>query len=271
MVRRSWACAFVLVAVASAQVKPPKPGFNLFSKQQDVQLGQEAALQVEKKSVVIRDQELQRYIASVGAKLARSRYAGDFPYFFKVIQDDSVNAFALPGGPMFIQTSLLREVDSEAQLAGVMAHEMSHVALRHGTNQVSKANMVKLPLALAGGAGGGSLLGSLAVAGVSLGANSALLKFSRSAESQADYNGALIMSDAGYNPLELARFFERLEAQTAKEGRVAGFLSSHPGPGNRVRAIEALIRQLPAQRYDEGDVEGFRRAHAIAMKLPKAR
>src|ERR1017187_6836882 len=169
--RRFSACIVVLAAIACAQVTPPKPGFNLFSKKQDIQLGQEAAAQVEKKCVVIRDPELQQYINALGAKLARSRYASDFPYSFKVVADDSINAFALPGGPMFIHTGLIKEADSEAQLAGVMSHEMSHVALRHGTNQASKANLVQLPLALAGG-GGGSLLGSVAQAGAGLGAKS---------------------------------------------------------------------------------------------------
>lgn len=253
----------ILAAVACAQVKPPKPGFNIFSKQQDIQLGREAAAEVERKYTVIHDRELQEYVSNLGAKLARSRYASDFPYSFKVVADDSVNAFALPGGPMYIQTGLIKEVESEAQLAGVMSHEMSHVALRHGTNQASKANLVQMPLALAGGEGGG-LLGSVVQSSV-------LLKFSRGAEAQADYNGVLIMSDAGYNPIELARYFERLEAQTAKESRLREFLSSHPNSGNRVQAIEALIPKLPPREYSDGDIQAFRRANEIVMKLPSAK
>jgi beta-barrel assembly-enhancing protease len=261
----------LLSGIVSAQVRPPKPGFNLFKKEQDIQLGREAAAQVEKQYEVIRDPQLQQYIDTLGARLARSRYANDFPYSFKVVSDDSINAFALPGGPMFIQKGLIKEAESEAQLAGVMSHEMSHVALRHGTNQASKANLIQLPALLAGQVAGGSMLGSLAQAGVGLGANSALLKFSRTAESQADYNGALIMSDAGYNPLELAHFFEKLEAQSGSQGRASEFFSSHPNPGNRVQAIEALIRQLPPRQYIEGDVRGFQQAHAIVMKLPPAK
>lgn len=259
------------IGLATAQVKPPKPGMNLFSKQQDVQLGKEAAAEVEKQYQVIGDANLQRYIDSVGAKLVKSRYASDFPYTFKVVADESVNAFALPGGPMFINTGLIKEADSEAQLAGVMSHEMSHVALRHGTNQASKANLIQLPTLIAGQVAGGSLLGSLAQAGIGVGANSVLMKFSRTAESQADYNGALIMSDAGYNPIEMARFFEKLEAQSGKASRAAEFFSSHPNPGNRVKAIETLIRQMPQQRYSDGNVQGFQQAHAIVMKLPPAK
>ena len=269
---RRFIVIFVLViGIVSAQVKPPKPGLNLFNKDQDIQLGKEAAAQVEKQYEVVRDPQLQRYIDTLGGKLARSRYAANFPYTFKVVADDSINAFALPGGPMFIHTGLIKEAESEAQLAGVMSHEMSHVALRHGTNQASKANLIQLPALLAGQVAGGSMLGSLAQAGIGLGANSVLLKFSRTAESQADYNGALIMSDAGYNPIELARFFEKLEAQSGKQGRAAEFFSSHPNPGNRVQAIEALIPQLPPKQYSEGDVSGFQQAHAIVMRLPPAK
>lgn len=269
--RRFIPVLILAAGVIHSEVKPPKPGLNLFKKEQDVQLGKEAASQVEKQFEVIHDPRLQQYIDALGGKLARSRYASDFPYTFKVVADESINAFALPGGPMFVHTGLIKEAESEAQLVGVMAHEMSHVALRHGTNQASKANLIQLPALLAGQVAGGSLLGSLAQAGVGLGANSVLLKFSRSAESQADYNGALIMSDAGYNPIELARFFEKLEAQSGKQGRAAEFFSSHPNPGNRVQAIEALIPQLPPRQYSEGDVRGFQQAHAIVMKLPPAK
>ena len=112
-----------------------------------------------------------------------------------------------PGGPTYVNTGLLKAVENEAQLAGVMAHEISHVALRHGTNQASKANLLQIPAALAGFALGGSMLGQLAQAGVGLGLNGVLLKYSRDAESQADLLGAQMMAQAGWNPLEMSRFF----------------------------------------------------------------
>lgn len=264
---RSSALFIALAVVLLAQVKPPKPGFNLFKPEQDIQLGKEAAAEVEKQYEVIRDPALQSYISNLGNKLVRSQYASNFPYTFKVVADDSINAFALPGGPMFINTGLIKAAENEAQLAGVMSHEISHVALRHGTNQASKAEMIQLPALLAGQAAGGSLLGSLTKAGIGLGANSALLKFSRGAESQADYNGTLIMADAGFNPIELARFFEKLEG-TNKQGAVAQFFSSHPNPGNRMKAIEDLIRQLPSKQYSNGDQAAFDRAQNIVEQLP---
>jgi predicted Zn-dependent protease len=266
--RRNFLIIALLTGILSGQIREPKPGWNLFSKEQDVQLGREAAAQIEKEHEVVTDAQLQTYISNLGAQLARSPRAGDFPYSFKVVNDSSINAFALPGGPMFIHTGLIKEAENEAQLAGVMAHEISHVALRHGTNQASKAQLIRLPALLAGQMADGSMLGSLAQLGIGVGANSVLLKFSRSAESQADYNGTLIMSDAGFNPIEMARFFEKLQAAGGRQGGVAQFFSSHPNPGNRSKAIESLIRQLPSRRYTQGDAAAFGRAQAVVQRYP---
>jgi predicted Zn-dependent protease len=267
-------CLLSVAALACfAQVKAPKPGFNLFSKDQDIQLGKEAAAEVEKQYRVVNDATLTAYVNDVGKRLVRSPHAGEFPYYFKVVADDSINAFALPGGPMYIHTGLIKAADNEGQLAGVMAHEISHVALRHGTNQASKANLIQIPAILAGSATGNGMMGQLAQLGIGLGANSALLKFSRSAESQADYNGTLILNDAGYNPIEMARFFEKLEAEGGSRGAVAQFFSSHPNPGNRRQAIEQLVQQLPQRSYPAGDNAAFLRAKEAAARIavPKAK
>ena len=225
------------------------PGFNLFSKEQDVQLGQENAAQVRKQLTVIKDPILTDYVTQVGKRLMSAREAQEsgFPFTFEVVADPSINAFALPGGPMFINTGLLKAVDNEAQLAGVMGHEMSHVILRHGTNQASKSKFIELPAVLASQMAGESMIGKLAQAGIGLGANSVLLKFSRSAESQADLMGSHLMAESGYDPLEMARFFEKLNAQGG--GRTIQFLSDHPNPDNREKAIEEEVHRLPQQNY----------------------
>jgi predicted Zn-dependent protease len=235
--------------------EPLRPGFNLFSQQQDVQLGQEAAKQVTEKSQPVKNQFLQDY-----AQQPEARDSG-FQFQFTVLNDPQVNAFALPGGPMFIYTGLLRIVSTEGELAGVMAHEMSHVVLRHGTHEVTKQQFISLPAALAGnlaGSGGG-MLGRLAQLGIGLGANSVLLKFSRSAESEADALGTHLMASAGYDPIEMAHLFEKLESQAGS--RQPEFLSDHPNPGNRIQAIEAEMRTLPQRQYgyQTGD---FQRAKA---------
>jgi hypothetical protein len=229
-----------------------KPGFNLFSKEQDVQLGREAAAQVQQQMPIVRDQGIVSFVEQIGRKLASQPKAGGFPYSFQVVNDPGVNAFALPGGPTFVNTGLLKAAENEAQVAGVMAHEIAHVALRHGTNQASKANLIQLPVMIAGGiaGGSGSLLGQLAQLGVGLGANSVLLKFSRGAEREADLLGAQLMAGAGYDPMELARFFEKLESQGGARG--PEFLSSHPNPGNRRGAIAEEVRTLPRRNYTSG-------------------
>lgn len=255
---------FLLVAANTALAqRTVKPGFNLFSKEQDIQLGREAAAQVERQVRVARDSELNSYVNRIGQRLAATPEADRFPYTFKVVGDDSINAFALPGGPTYVHTGLIRAADNEAQLAGVMAHEIAHVALRHGTHQASKANLLQLPAAILGGlaGGGGSMLGQLAQLGIGLGFNSVLLKFSRDAERDADILGARMMARAGYNPLEMARFFEKLEAQGGRHG--PQFLASHPNPGNRMRIVQEEIRYIPQRNFAE-DSGDFRRIQARA-------
>jgi predicted Zn-dependent protease len=253
-----------ILPAAAQRVHSFEPGFNLFSKQQDMQLGLESAAQVRKQMTVIQDPVLTAYVTRVGKRLTSSREAQEsgFPFTFEVVADPSINAFALPGGPMFINTGLLRAVDNEAQLAGVMGHEMSHVILRHGTNQASKRNLIQLPAALAAQvAGNGSMTGQLAQLGIGLGASSVLLRFSRSAETQADLMGSHLMAEAGYNPAEMARFFNKLNAQG---GHGLQFLSDHPNPDNRERAIQQEARALPQKSYgsETGDFKKMKAAVA---------
>ncbi|HOL73007.1 MAG TPA: M48 family metalloprotease, partial [Bryobacteraceae bacterium] len=220
--------------------------------------GRAAAQEIAKEYQTVRDEQLSAYINRIGKKLAAHPLAESesYPYSFTLVYDTSVNAFALPGGPTFVHTGLIQEADNEAQLAGVMAHEIAHVALRHGTHQATKALGLQLIAGFAGASvGGKGLLGQLAQAGIAFGANSVLLKYSRDAEKQADLLGAQIMAGAGYNPIEMARFFEKLEAQGGSRG--PQFFSSHPNPGNRTKAIEEIIPYLPRASYT-GDSGQFR-------------
>jgi len=255
----------------SAWRKPGEPlrpsGLNFFSPQQDVQLGQEAAAEVRKQVVVVPNQFLQDYIRRIGRRLAMPPEAGDWPFNFTVVLDPNINAFALPGGPMFVNSGTIVNAGNEAQIAGVMGHEMSHVILRHGTKQASKANLLQIPVMLAGAiVGNGSLLGELTKIGIGVGANSILLKYSRDDESEADALGTHLMAEAGYNPIELAHFFQTLEAHGGS--RPLQFLSDHPNPGNREQAIDAEARTLPQRQYGYQTGE-FDRAKAEVGKLPK--
>lgn len=259
------------LALAASQRKLPKPGWNMFSKQQDVELGREYAQQVEKQMKVIPDRDLTDYVNRVGMRLVRQGQLDDYyPYSFKVVQDDSINAFALPGGPMFIHTGLIKAAENEAQLAGVLAHELSHVVLRHGTHQATKSQFVQLgALLVSGAAGRGSgLSGSLAQLGIGIGANSYLLSFSRGMESEADLLGAYTMAKAGYNPIELARFFEKLEAQggASQNSLVARFLSDHPSPGNRIQAIESQLPYMPRGPFN-AQAGDLKQAQLVVSRL----
>jgi len=259
-----------LGATLSGQLKDLKPGFNLFSVEQDIQLGKEAVVEVEKTMPVVRNQDLTGYVSRIGARLARSKYAGMFPYSFGTINDKSINAFALPGGPIFIHTGLITAADNEAQLAGVLAHEISHIALRHGTNQASKANLLQLGAALASsGLGGGSIWSQLGQLGIGLGAQSVLLKYSRNAERDADLNGARIMNDVGYDPVQMARFFEKLEAEGSRDNsKLANFLSDHPTPGNRIAYVQDQNKYLPKTQYSDTDPGGLPRIKNLVAGLP---
>jgi len=272
-------CTVLLLTLPSPVLHAQKPhhfqpGFNLFSKQQDIQLGEEAAAQVRKEKTVISDPVLTAYVNRVGKRLAASKegQGSGFPFTFEVVADPTINAFALPGGHMFIHTGLLKALDNEAQLAGVMGHEMSHVILRHGTNQASKANLIEIPAALAEQmAGKSSMMGQLAQLGIGLGANSVLLKFSRTAESQADLTGSHIMAEAGYDPMEMAHFFTKLSSPgKGVAGSVEQFLSDHPNPDNRERAIGQEARLLPPQKYgyESGDFNKMKSA-AMSIREPK--
>jgi Zn-dependent protease with chaperone function len=245
------------LALATTQKKLPKPGWNIFTKKQDIELGREYAKKVESSMYVIPNDELTNYVTRIGMRLIRDGGLDDYPYFFKVVQDDSINAFALPGGPMYVHTGLIKAADNEAQIAGVLAHELSHIVLRHGTHQATRAEFLQLPALLASAASRGGLAGALEQIGVGLGSNSMLLSFSRGMESEADLLGTYTMAKAGYNPIELPRFFEKLEAQGGNPGSlVARFLSDHPSPGNRIQAIEEQLPYMPRGPYDaqEGDL-----------------
>ena len=245
----------VLAAAKPPKLKNLKPGWNMFSKEQDVQLGKESAAEVEKQMPIVGDARINAFIESIGRKLLQAPEADaqSFAYSFKVVNEKSINAFALPGGPTFTHTGLIAAADNEAQIAGVLAHEIAHVVLRHGTSNVSKANILQIPAMLGGALGGGGMLGQLAQLGVGLGANSLMMKFSRNAESDADLLGTRMMHQVGYNPIEMARFFEKLEAESGKQGKMSQFFSDHPNPGNRVKAVQAEIQLLPKRNNYDAD------------------
>ena len=240
-------------------------------------MGKEASGELAHEVRIVRDGQVEAYLGRILRKLEQSKYARTlgrdgsrealFPFNIRVIYDKRINAFSLPGGPLFVNTGAIEAADNEAQLAGVIAHEMSHVVLRHMTNQATKREFVALPAVLASTLAGNSLLGELTKIGIGFTANSALLKFSRSDEAEADYNGAEIMADAGYNPIEMARFFEKLEEQAGRGDAIEEFLSDHPNPGNRIAAISDEVRELPRRAYVDDETGQFLHVREVVRHL----
>jgi hypothetical protein len=219
-----------------------KPGFNLFSPEQDVEMGRDVARQAESQLSILNDRRATAYIDALGKKLAAHAPGEKYPYQFKIVNDQAINAFALPGGFVYINRGVLEAADDEAQVAGVLAHEISHVALRHGTNQASKAYITQAPLAVLGGTLGGGVGGVLAQLGISFATSSLLLKYSRTAETQADLMGTQILHDSGYDPDAMVQFFEKIQAES--KGRAIQFFSDHPNPENRIGNVQKEIERL---------------------------
>jgi peptidase M48-like protein len=236
-----------------------KPGFNLFSTEQDIELGRQSAQQIARQVPLLRDGDIVEYVRGLGSKLAAKAPGHKFPYQFSVVATKEINAFALPGGPVFVNAGTIAAAKTEGELAGVIAHEISHVALRHGTNQASKAYVAKVGLDILGtitGAGATDLGQIINTVG-GVGANALFLKFGRTAETEADLEGARIMAEAGYDPRDMAKFFKTLESKGGQ--KVPEFLSDHPDPGNRIEAINKALPSLPVSPNPIRQSEAFNR------------
>jgi len=234
----------VLTAVVWAERTSLKPGWNMFSPQQDIEVGQQVSADAERQLPMLNDDRMDEYVNDLGQRLADRAPGEEYPYRFKVVNDRAINAFALPGGPIYINRGVIEAADNESQLAGVIAHEISHIALRHGTNQASKASAAQLPLAILGGIiGSDSTASVLTQLGASFAVNSVLLKYSRTAESQADIMGTQILHDSGYDPRAMAQFFDKIEALHEGGGPVE-FFSNHPSPENRIERVNQEVSAL---------------------------
>jgi beta-barrel assembly-enhancing protease len=253
----------------SANPEFPNPGNAHMSRQDQRTLGLRAAAQVYQQMPILPDSSPEtQYIRQLGQKLVAtipSQYS--WPFEFHVVAQKEINAFALPGGPMFVNLGTITAAANEAQLAGVMAHEMSHVYMQHSAKQASKAQTTGVLAGLAGavlGAAVGGTVGSLGQQGIQMGAQSLMLKYSRTDEAQADAVGAIILYKAGYNPQALADFFKTLEAQG---GNPPQWLSDHPNPGNRQQAIEKEIQNWPPKTYaSDSAIFQKTRQHAKGVK-----
>lgn len=277
--RRSLAVAlsFLLVLVPSAWADRTqlKPGMNKYTPQQDIALGKQFASQVEKDSPLCNNPKIDAYLTKLGTRLVThlNTFGVTYPWEFHCVNDKAINAFALPGGYVFINRGAIEAADYEAELAAVMAHELSHVALRHGTNQATKAQYGQIGAGLAGIAGAifGGAAGSAIGGAGQFAAGSVLLKYSRGAETQADVMGTQVLYDANYDPRAMAAFFEKIGSEKAPPE----FFSDHPSPDHRVERVEEEIQKLggvPANaQRDSADFQAIKKEAAALPVVAKPR
>lgn len=247
-----------------------RPGRNIFSPQQDIEMGREVAKDAERQLVLIKHGDANAYISALGQQLlSKTPNENKFPFYFKIVDDRSINAFALPGGPIYIHRGAIEAADNEVQLAGVIGHEIGHVILRHGTNQATKAQLGQGALAILGAVLGDSGAGQIAAVGGGFLANSILLRYSRDAETESDLIGTQILYDLGYDPKAMAEFFDKL-AKEHKGSKTEQFFSNHPIPDNRIVKVNGEIKKLgplpPAPRRDSPD---FQHVKKIMLSLPE--
>ena len=248
----------------------PDPGKAPMSRPQQIQMGFQAASQVYQQMPVLPDTSPEtQYIRKLGKRLVATIPAeNSWPFEFHTVPQKEINAFALPGGPMFVNVGTITAASNEAELAGVMGHEMSHVYMQHSAKQQGKAQTTETIAGIAGAILGETehgVVGSLAQEGLKFGAEGLILKYSRSDEAQADAVGTVILYKAGYNPQAMADFFKKLAAEGSSGPQ---FLSDHPNPGNREAAIQKEIASWPAQKYSPGDGSfAATRQHAMTVKV----
>jgi len=221
---------------------------NFYSIEKEIALGRQLAAEVERNARIVDDPVISEYVNRVGQNLVRNSDA-QVPFTIKVVDDDSVNAFALPGGYFYVNTGIIRLAQSEAELAGVMAHEIAHVTARHGTRQATKgqiANLASIPAAifLPGG-----WLGYGVYQGMNLAIPLTFLKFSRNHEKEADFLGLQYLYKTGYDPTAMVAFFERMKAeQKRKQSAVSKAFSSHPPTTKRIKLIQETMGEILPER-----------------------
>jgi predicted Zn-dependent protease len=240
-------------------------GFSVVSVSQEIQIGREQNAQVRKRMAEVRDREVTAYVARIGQRLAKAAPGAKYPYSFQVADAADINAFSLPGGPVWINRGVLRAAGNESQVAGVLAHEIAHIAQRHAADQLTKTLLANWSLgvlgAMLGNAGGA---GTAQAAGAMM-ANGVFLKFSRDDERDADRVGLQIMTRAGWDPRGMIELFDVLRREAARDpGAVEVFFSTHPSPQDRIAQLTAAAAR---GRRGVRDTPAFRSMKARLLEL----
>jgi beta-barrel assembly-enhancing protease len=242
---------------------------NFYSFDKEVALGRQFAQEVDRSAKLVEDPIIVEYINKVGQNLVLHSDA-KVPFTIKVIDTDEINAFALPGGFFYVNKGLILAADNEAELAGPMAHEIAHVAARHGVEQASKGQIVNwasLPLIFMGGWGGFAVQQAASLA-IPMG----FLKFNRNAEYEADMLGVQYLWATGYDPHSMSTFFEKLQAQEKKKpGTMARIFSTHPMVGDRIDKVNALIARFPERSEYTINTSEFQQVKSRLVAFTNAR
>jgi predicted Zn-dependent protease len=248
-------------------VVTPEAQFSLVSVEQEIEIGKQANAQVRKEIPEVRHAQAEQYIRSIGQRLIQHAGGPKYPYSFSMADYREINAFALPGGPIWIHRGVLHAATNESQVAGVLAHEVAHIAQRHAASQMTKGMVANLGLGLLGAVLGNSAGAGAAQAAAGLLANGAFLKFSRDDEREADQVGLQMLRRAGWDGRGMVELFEILQREAKRNpGSVEIFFSSHPAPQDRITRLQSQIRPGGTR-----DTRQFQAMKAALLKLPPAK
>jgi predicted Zn-dependent protease len=243
---------------------------TLVSVEDEIAIGRQANAQVRTQIPELRDQQTIAYVRTIGQRLARQAPGPKYPYSFSAADYREINAFALPGGPVWIHRGVLHSATSESQVAGVLAHEIAHIAQRHAADQLTNATLTSWGLSLLGSVlGNGAGAGAAQIAAGFL-ANGVFLKFSRDDEREADRVGLDIMRRAGWDGRGMVELFEILRRESARDpGSVEVFFSSHPPPQDRIAQLRADVSRRPGGTRDSQQFQQIR-SRLLRMRAPRS-
>lgn len=242
---------------------------SLVSVKQEIEIGRQANAEVRKQTPEVRDPEVTSYVRALGRQLTRHAPGARYPYSFSVADYREINAFALPGGPVWVHRGVLHTATNESQLVGVLAHEIAHIAQRHAADQITKVTMTNWGLGVLGaflGNSGGAGAAQIAARMVSSGA---FLKFSRDDEREADRVGVRIMTRAGWSGRGMTELFEILRREGKRDpGSVETFFSTHPSPQDRIDRLQASVAGQSGGRRDSATFQAIK-ARLLRMPPPR--
>jgi predicted Zn-dependent protease len=265
MTSRSWlTCAVVLILGSTVAA-----AITLVSVEEEIEIGQAANKQIREQLPELRDRTIVSYVREVGSRLVRVAPGAKYPYSFSVADLPEINAFSLPGGPVWIHRGVLAGSANESQAAAVLAHEIAHIARRHGAGRLTQGMVAKWGLGLLGALLGNTGGAGTAQAAASLLTGGVLLKFSRLEEQEADEVGMTLLTRSGWDGRGMVELFQILEREAGRGGReMDAFLSSHPSPQDRIAGLSA---QLSKRRGGTRDSARFRSVKAHLARLPSSR